>query len=55
MVKSALARVNEKGPTFIAPAPSANAAPPDHSDGAIEVMVERLAERLKKDTSDVPG
>jgi cytochrome c-type biogenesis protein CcmH len=55
MVKSALARVDEKSPAFVAAAPSPNAAPPDHSDGAIEVMVERLAERLKKDTSDVPG
>jgi cytochrome c-type biogenesis protein CcmH len=56
MVKSALAQVDEKGPSVAAAAaPSAAAAPPDHSDGAIEAMVARLAERLKKDGSDVPG
>jgi cytochrome c-type biogenesis protein CcmH len=56
MVKSALARVDEKGPTFAAP-PSAAAAvaPPEHNGDAIEAMVARLAERLKKDGSDVPG
>ncbi len=55
MVKNALARVDEKGPSVAAAIPSAAAAPPDHSDGSIEAMVERLAERLKKDGSDVPG
>ena len=30
-------------------------APPEHNGGAIEAMVERLAERLKKDGSDVAG
>ena len=56
MVKSALARVDEKEPTFVAAAPSAAAvAPPEHNGDAIEAMVARLAERLKKDGSDVPG
>ena len=55
MVKNALARIDEKGPSVAAATPSAAAAPPDHSDGSIEAMVERLAERLKKDGSDVPG
>jgi cytochrome c-type biogenesis protein CcmH len=56
MVKSALGRVDEKGPTLAAP-PSAAAAvaPPEHNGDAIEAMVARLAERLKKDGSDVPG
>jgi cytochrome c-type biogenesis protein CcmH len=56
MVKSALARVDEKEPTFVPAAPSAAAvAPPEHNGDAIEAMVARLAERLKKDGSDVPG
>jgi cytochrome c-type biogenesis protein CcmH len=55
MVKNALARVDDKGPSVVAAAPSAAGAPPDHSDGSIEAMVERLAERLKKNGSDVPG
>jgi cytochrome c-type biogenesis protein CcmH len=38
------------------PATSATAvAPADHGGGAIQAMVERLAERLKKDGSDVAG
>ena len=55
MVKNALARVDEKGPPVRAAAPSAAVTPPEHNGGAIEAMVERLAERLKKDGSDVPG
>ena len=56
LVKNALARIDEKGPSAIAAAPSAaGVAPPEHSGGTIEAMVERLAERLKKDGSDVPG
>src|SRR5664279_1668612 len=55
MVKNALARVDEKGPSFAAAPPSAAVAPPEHNGGAIEAMVERLAERLKKDGSDVSG
>jgi cytochrome c-type biogenesis protein CcmH len=56
LVKNALARIDEKGPSAVAAAPSAaGAAPPEHSGGTIEAMVERLAERLKKDGSDVPG
>lgn len=62
MVKNSLARIDEKSPSFVAPAPSVAAAaqsaavaPPDHNGSAIEAMVERLAERLKKDGSDVPG
>jgi len=55
MVKTALARVDEKGPTFVAPPSSAAVAPPEHNGDAIEAMVARLAERLKKDGSDVPG
>jgi cytochrome c-type biogenesis protein CcmH len=56
LVKNALAKVDEKGPPVAAAPPSAAAvAPPEHNGGAIEAMVERLAERLKKDGSDVPG
>jgi cytochrome c-type biogenesis protein CcmH len=62
MVKDAIARVDEKGRSVVAAAPSAAVAPsstavapPEHNGGAIEAMVERLAERLKKDGSDVPG
>jgi cytochrome c-type biogenesis protein CcmH len=56
LVKNALARIDEKGPTFVAPPSSAAAvAPPEHKGDAIEAMVERLAQRLKKDGSDVPG
>jgi cytochrome c-type biogenesis protein CcmH len=57
MVKNALAQVDEKGPPVAAAPPSAAAAvaPPEHNGGAIEAMVERLAERLKKDGADVPG
>jgi len=55
MVRDALARVDEKGPSVVAATASADGAPPDHSDGAIEAMVERLAERLKTNGSDVPG
>jgi cytochrome c-type biogenesis protein CcmH len=56
MVRNALARIDEKGPPIVAaapPAPSAAVAPPEHD--AIETMVERLAQRLKQDGSDVPG
>jgi cytochrome c-type biogenesis protein CcmH len=55
IVKSALARVDEKGPTFAAPPSAAAVAPPEHNGDAIEAMVARLAERLKKDGADVPG
>jgi cytochrome c-type biogenesis protein CcmH len=54
MVKNAIARIDEKGPTFVAPPAATAAATPEHN-GSIEAMVERLAERLKKDGSDVPG
>jgi cytochrome c-type biogenesis protein CcmH len=54
MVKNAIARIDEKGPTFVAPPAATAAATPEHN-GPIEAMVERLAERLKKDGSDVPG
>lgn len=55
LVKNALAKVDEKGPSVAAAPSSAAVAPPEHNGGAIEAMVERLAERLKKDGSDVPG
>jgi cytochrome c-type biogenesis protein CcmH len=58
MVKNALARVDEKSPPMMVAAPVAPAsavAPPEHSGSAIEAMVERLAQRLKQDGSDVPG
>ena len=57
LVKNAIARIDEKTPTVIAAAPPAAAAvaPPEHNGDAIEAMVARLAERLKKDGSDVPG
>jgi cytochrome c-type biogenesis protein CcmH len=48
LVKNALAQIDEKSPSIAV-------APPEHNGGAIEAMVERLAERLKKDGSDVPG
>jgi cytochrome c-type biogenesis protein CcmH len=47
LVKNALARIDEKSPSIVVSR--------EHSGGAIEAMVERLAERLKKDGSDVPG
>ena len=55
LVKNALARIDEKGPSVVAVAPSAAVAPPEHNGDAIEAMVERLAQRLKKDGSDIPG
>ena len=55
LVRNALAKVDEKGPSVAAAPPSAAVAPAEHKGGAIEAMVERLAERLKKDGSDVPG
>jgi len=55
LVKNALAKVDEKGPSVAAAPPPAAVAPPEHNGGAIEAMVERLADRLKKDGSDVPG
>ena len=48
MVRNALAHIDDNGPQ-----PSAASA--DHGGDAIEAMVERLAERLKKDGSDVKG
>jgi cytochrome c-type biogenesis protein CcmH len=55
LVRNALARIDEKGPSVVVAAPSAVVAPPEHNGDAIEAMVARLAERLKKDGSDVPG
>jgi cytochrome c-type biogenesis protein CcmH len=55
LVKNALARIDEKSPPAVAAGPSAAVALPEHNGGAIEAMVERLAERLKKDGSDVAG
>ena len=57
MVKNAVARIDEKSPavTATAPPPHPAAAVPEHNGGAIEAMVERLAERLKKDGGNVPG
>src|ERR1700686_4163934 len=58
LVKNAIARIDEKTPPVVAAAPpasSAAVAPPEHNGDAIEAMVARLAERLKKDGSDVPG
>src|ERR1019366_4947478 len=63
LVKDAIARIDEKSPSVVVAAPSsavapssaAAVAPPEHNGSAIEAMVERLAERLKKDGSDVPG
>ena len=56
MVKNALARIDDKRPSVAVAvaAPSTGGAPPEHN-GSVEAMVERLAERLKKDGSDVPG
>ena len=58
LVRNALARIDEKGPSVAAVPPQhppVAVAPPEHNGDAIEAMVERLAERLKKDGSDVPG
>jgi len=59
MVKEALARIDEKGPSpqlaVATPPNPSTVAPPEHNGGAIDAMVERLAERLKKDGSDVAG
>jgi cytochrome c-type biogenesis protein CcmH len=49
LIKNALARIDEQGP------PRGGAAPPDHDESAIAGMVERLAERLRNDGSDVAG
>jgi cytochrome c-type biogenesis protein CcmH len=49
MINNALARIDQKE------APRAGSAPPDHDGSAMEGMVERLAERLKKDGSNVSG
>ena len=54
LVKNALARIDEKDPFPVLAAP-AQVAPPEHDGGAIEAVVERLAERLRKDGSDVQG
>jgi cytochrome c-type biogenesis protein CcmH len=57
MVKNALARIDEKEVAVAVPPPDhpVVVAPPEHNGDAIEAMVARLAERLKKDGSDVPG
>jgi cytochrome c-type biogenesis protein CcmH len=55
MVKTALARVDDKGPSFVASSNSGAVEPPDHNGDAIGAMVARLAERLKTDGSDVAG
>ena len=55
LVKNALARIDEKSPSAVVAAPSVATAPAEHNGGSIDAMVERLAERLKKDGSDVPG
>src|SRR5665647_2415123 len=61
MVKDALARIDEKTPAVVAAAPSAPStapaavSPPEHNGSAIDAMVERLAQRLKNDGSDVQG
>jgi len=49
MINNALARIDQNE------APRGGAAPPDHDGSAMEGMVERLAERLKKDGSNVSG
>jgi cytochrome c-type biogenesis protein CcmH len=54
LIKNALAEIDQKSPSPPSVAAAAPAAVPEHG-GAIEAMVERLAERLKKDGSDVPG
>ena len=51
VVRHALAR-NAPAAAAAAPAAAAQSAPPDHE---VNAMVERLAERLKKDGSDVQG
>ena len=55
LVKNALARIDEKSPSVVVAPSSAAVAPPEHNGSAIDAMVERLAERLKKDGSDVSG
>jgi cytochrome c-type biogenesis protein CcmH len=53
VVRQALARNTPAGATTAAAAPGADAVPPGDHD--VNAMVERLAERLKKDGSDVQG
>jgi cytochrome c-type biogenesis protein CcmH len=62
LVKTAIAGIDEKNPTVAVAAPPAAAgpapgavAPPEHNGSAIDAMVERLAQRLKQDGSDVSG
>ena len=61
LIRRALAEIdNKQGPAAIAapqPPPSspAGAPPADHSGDAINAMVQRLAERLKNDGSDISG
>jgi cytochrome c-type biogenesis protein CcmH len=55
LVKNALTRIDEQSPPVVAAGPPAAVALPEHNGGGIEAMVERLAERLKKDGSDVSG
>lgn len=57
LIKRALARIDEPDPQPSSASADRNAssAPPDHDGNAIDGMVERLAERLKKDGSDVQG
>jgi cytochrome c-type biogenesis protein CcmH len=54
LIKNAVAEIDQKSPLPPTVAVAAPAAVPEHG-GAIEAMVERLAERLKKDGSDVAG
>ena len=53
VVRHALARNAPAGATAATAAPSADAVPPGDHD--VNAMIERLAERLKKDGSDVQG
>jgi len=58
LVRNALARIDEPSRQAALPPDhpqQAAAAPPEHSGDAINGMVERLAERLKKDGSDISG
>jgi cytochrome c-type biogenesis protein CcmH len=55
LVQNALARIDEKTPTAMVAAPEQRVAPPEHNGDTIEAMVERLAQRLKNDGSDVAG
>jgi len=55
VVRHALARNAPAGEAALSPSPGAGAAAAPAADHDVNAMVERLADRLKQDGSDVPG